>query len=69
MWMYAEIIDGAGTVIVRSEAEVSQDGELTALVQSTLDRFRQAHPEKSFMTEVGQSGFTVRCGMARLANA
>ena len=64
MWMYAEIINDTGAVVVRSEGDVSQDNDLTKLVQSALDRFRRVNPDKSFVTEIGQSGYTVRCGSA-----
>ena len=69
MWMYAEIIDGTGAVIVRAEGGVFQDGDLAELVHSALDRFRRDHPNQSIMTEVDQAGFTVRLGKAELPDA
>jgi len=68
MRMYAEIIDSAGTVVARAEDDVSQNGDLTALVQMALDQFGESHPDQSFMTDVGQAGFTVRFGKAEIAN-
>ncbi len=64
--MYAEIIDGAGNVVVRAEDDVSQNGDLTVLVQMALDQFRELHPDQTFLTEVGQDGFTVRFGKAKI---
>ncbi len=64
--MYAEIIDGASNVVARAEDDVSQDGDLTVLVQMALDQFRELHPDQTFLTEVGQAGFTVRFGKAEI---
>ena len=68
MRMYAEIIDGAGSVVARAEDDVSQKGDLTVLVQMALDQFGEIHPDRSFMTEVGRAGFTIRFGKAELIN-
>ena len=68
MRMYAEIIDGAGSVVARAEDDVSQNGDLTVLVQLALDRFQELHPDQSFLTKVGQAGFTVRFGKAEIIN-
>ncbi len=64
--LYAEIIDGAGTVGARAEGDVAQDGDLTVLVQLALDRFQEDHPDQSLMTKIGQAGLTVRFGKAEL---
>ena len=64
--LYAEIIDGAGTVVARAEEDVAQDGDLTVLVQLALDRFQERHPDQSLMTKIGQAGLTVRFGKAEL---
>ena len=69
MWMYAEVIDASGAVVIRTEGEVSEDGDLAGLVGSATNRFRQAHPERSLMTDVGEAGSTIRLGKAELANA
>ncbi len=69
MRMYAKIIDATGTVIASAAGDVSRDGDLTVLVQSALARFRQGHPDQSFMTEVAQAGFTVQFGKAEIADA
>ena len=61
--MYAEIIDGAGNVVVRAEDDVSQNGDLTVLVQLALDRFQELHPDQSLVTELGKAGLTVQFGM------
>ena len=68
MRMYAEIIDGAGSVVARAEDDVSQNGDLTVLVQLALDQFQELHPDQSFLTEVGQAGFTVQFGKAEIIN-
>ena len=68
MWVYAEIIDGVGAVVARKVGDVSQDDDLTALVQMALDRFHQLHPDGSVVTEVGIAGLTVRFGMAEEVN-
>ncbi len=68
MRMYAEIIDDAGTVIVRAEGDVFQDGDLIVLVQSVFNRFRRTHPDQSFLTEVGHAGFTMRFGKVEIVN-
>ncbi len=68
MRMYAEIIDDAGTVIVRAEGDVFQDGDLIVLVQSVFNSFRRDYPDPSFVTEFGQAGFTVKFGETHLAD-
>ncbi len=69
MWMYAEIIDKSGAVIVRSEGEVSVDGDLAWVMGLVVDRFRQSHPGQSLMTDIGQAGSTIRVGLARSVDA
>ncbi len=69
MRMSVEIIDSDGNVITSAGDDVSQDGDLTTLVQLALDRFRRAHPDQSFMTEVGQAGFTMKFGKAERVDA
>ena len=66
--VYAEIIEGAGTVVARAEDDISRNSDLTGLVQMALDRFEKYHPDQSLMTEIGQAGFTMRFGKAELAN-
>ena len=68
MRMYAEIIDSAGNVVARAEDDVSQNGDITVLVQMALDQFGEIHPDQSFLAEVGQAGFTVRFGRADIIN-
>ena len=68
MRMYAEIIDVAGAVVARAEDDVSQNGDFIVLVQLALDQFGEIHPDRSFFTEVGQAGFTVRFGKAEMIN-
>ncbi len=63
MLVYAEIIDSAGAVVARTEADVSQDGDLAVLVLLASDRFQELHPDQSLMTELGKAGLTVRFGM------
>ncbi len=69
MWMYAEIIDKSGAVIVRSEGEVSVEGELAWVMGLVVDRFRRSHPGQSLLTDIGQAGSTIRLGLARSVDA
>jgi len=58
--MFAEIVDAAGSVIVRAEGYVSTDGDITALVRSAVDRFGRANPDTSLIDEIGMMGFAIR---------
>ncbi len=69
MWMYAEVIDASGAVVVRAEGEVSETGDLAGLVGLVVDRFRRSNPDQSLMTDIGQAVSTIRLGLARLADA
>ena len=62
--MFAEIVDAAGSVIVRAEGYVSTDGDITALVRSAVDRFGRANPDTSLIDEIGVMGFAIRFGGA-----
>ena len=68
MRMYAEIIDSAGNVVAHAEDDVSQNGDITVLVQMALDQFGETHPDQSFLTEVGHAGFTMRFGKVEIVN-
>ena len=69
MWMYAEVIDKSGAVIVRAEGEVSEDEGLAGLMGLVVDRFRRSYPGQSLVTDIEQAGYTIRFGLARLADA
>lgn len=62
MWMFAEIVDAAGNVVVRAEGYVSQDGDLGMLAGSAIDRFRRANPDTSLIREIGTTDFAIRFG-------
>jgi hypothetical protein len=62
--MYAEIVDAAGSVVVRTEGCVSDDDDIAALARSAIDRFRRANPDTSVVDEIGTIGFTIRFGSA-----
>ncbi len=69
MWMYAEVIDASGAVLVRAEGEVSDDEDLAGLMELVVARFRRSHPDQSLMLDIGQAGSTIRFGSARSAFA
>ena len=69
MWMYAEVINASGAVVVRAEGEVSEAGDLAGLMGLVVKRFRRGHPDQSLMTDIGRAGSTIRFGLARLADA
>ena len=69
MWMYAEVIDASGAVVVRAEGEVSEDGDLAGLIGMVVDRYRRGLPGHSLMTDIGQAGSIIRLGLGKLADA
>jgi hypothetical protein len=62
MWMYGEVVDGSGMIVVRAELDIVQRGDLAALHDAVLARFHQENPDTSLLTEIGQAGFTLRFG-------
>jgi hypothetical protein len=64
MWMYAEVVDAAGTVATRAEGHVTQAGDLTSLIGRALDRFHQNYPTKSSLPNPEAATYTVRFGQA-----
>ena len=61
-WMFAEVVDVEGSVVVRTEGYVSIDGDVTALAQSAVNRFRRANPDTSLIDEIAKTGFSIRFG-------
>jgi hypothetical protein len=62
MWMYGEVVDGSGMIVVRAELDIVQRGDLAALHDAVLARFHRENPDTSLLTEIGQAGFTLRFG-------
>jgi hypothetical protein len=62
MWMFAEIVNEAGNVVVRVEGEISNDADVSVLAGAAINRYRRANPDTSLLDEVGNPGFTIRFG-------
>ncbi len=69
MWMYAEVNNASGAVVVRAEGEVSDDEDLAGLMELVVARFRRSHPDQSLTTDIGQAGSTIHFGLERSAYA
>jgi hypothetical protein len=64
MWMCAEILDPAGNMLLRAEAEIEREADLVALVASINKRFRSTYPARSLVDDVTKAGCTIKIGAA-----
>jgi hypothetical protein len=62
MWMSAEILDPAGNVMMRDEAEVRRESDRVDLIASINDHFRYTYPDRSLRDDVTKAGCTIRSG-------
>jgi hypothetical protein len=69
MWMYAEIVDRAGTVLFSAQGDVSREGDLAGLAERAIERYTTNHPACSFLSDVKTAGLTIRIGAAEKASA
>ncbi|TNE64988.1 MAG: hypothetical protein EP336_14395 [Rhodobacteraceae bacterium] len=60
MQVTAEIIDNKGVVVISEAANVTQDGEISALVKKAIEAFRHKHPDTSLFSDENNPGYTVR---------
>jgi hypothetical protein len=52
MWMFAEIIDQSGNVLLRAENDIKDESDLTSLVAAVNERFRNEYPQRSLLDNV-----------------
>jgi hypothetical protein len=69
MWMYAEIVDAAGTVLFSAQGNVSRGGDLAALAERAIERYTAHHPGRSFLSDAGTADLTIRIGAAEKPHA
>jgi hypothetical protein len=62
MWVYAEVVSRDGSVLSRAEGDVTEEGDLAALVKTATDHFRKGHPENELLADIEHSGCTIRLG-------
>ena len=64
MWMFAEIIDQSGNVLLRAENDIKDESDITSLVAAVNERFRNEYPQRSLLDNLTTARCTIKIGVA-----